>query len=60
MNFFDTHLQRKKESYDNKKELSKHKVKLFATYPYSQFLPYSSWTDTDLSNNGGDSYENVT
>ena len=28
---------KKKESYDNIKELSKHKMKLFAAYPYSQF-----------------------
>ena len=59
MNFL-IHIYEEKKSDDNKKKLSKHKVKLFATYPYSQFLSYSSWTDTDWSNNDGDSYENVT
>ena len=35
--FFCYTFTEKKESYDNKKELSKHKMKLFAAYPYSQF-----------------------
>ena len=35
--FFCYTFTKKKESYDNKKELSKHKMKLFAAYPYSQF-----------------------
>lgn len=35
--FFSYTFTKKKESYDNKKELSKHKMKLFAAYPYSQF-----------------------
>lgn len=35
--FFCYTFTKKKESYDNKKELSKHKMKLFAAYLYSQF-----------------------